>query len=123
MVWKPGESGNPDGRPRLVTELQLKALGIAEEALGILATLMDINPSIAHIQLAAAQAVLDRGLGKSSQAIALDLNLNKRLSELSDKELIELKERYETIAKRAPKLIEHDPQEVIDQLPAAKNAQ
>src|SRR5262245_39160577 len=107
MGMKPGESGNPDGRPKLVTELQLKALGIAEEALSILAKIMrgeGVDRSIGHLQLAAAQAILDRGLGKSSQAIALDLNL-------SDRELIELRDRYEQIAKHSGKLIEHDPNE------------
>jgi hypothetical protein len=45
--------------------------------------------------------------------VALDLNLTKRLSELSDVELIELRNRYEQIAKGS-KLIEHQPDEKPD---------
>jgi hypothetical protein len=42
----------------------------------------------ATLRLAAANAILDRGVGKAAQSVALDLNLTKKLDELSDDELI-----------------------------------
>jgi len=39
--------------------------------------------------------------------LALDLNLTKKLDELSDDELIALRDRYAALSGAAPKLIEH----------------
>src|SRR6185312_14100425 len=59
------------------------------------------------LRLAAANAILDRGVGKAAQSVAPDLNLTKKLDELSDDELIALRDRYAALATGAPKLIEH----------------
>src|SRR5262249_58669103 len=62
----------------------------------------------AALRLAAANAILDRGLGKAAQSVALDLNLTKKLDELTDDELIALRDRYAALSgAAAPKLIEH----------------
>ena len=55
----------------------------------------------------AANAIIERGVGKAAQSVALDLNLRGKLDELSDDELIKLRDRYAALATGAPRLIEH----------------
>ena len=50
------------------------------------------------LRLAAANAILDRGVGKAAQSVGLDLNLTKKLDELSDDELISLRDRYAALS-------------------------
>ena len=67
----------------------------------------DGSKSVA-LRLAAASQILDRGLGRAAQSVALDLNLTKKLDELSDDELVALRDRYAALSgAAAPKLIEH----------------
>jgi hypothetical protein len=57
--WKPGQSGNPDGRTKahaeLASEIQLKAQSLCVEALGVLADRGRGDRAIASTQLAAAR--------------------------------------------------------------------
>ena len=48
-----------------------------------------------------------RSSHRTGSIFALDLNLTKKLDELSDEELIALRDRYAALATGAPKLIEH----------------
>ena len=48
-----------------------------------------------------------RDWGKAAQSVALDLNLNRSLGELSDDELVALQGRYATLTTAAPALLEH----------------
>src|SRR5262245_23728191 len=107
--WKPGQSGNPDGRPRGSSAVQLRCLQHCNEAVDTLLDLMRKNEGSKSdaLRLAAANAILDRGVGKAAQSVALDLNLTKKLDELSDDELIALRDRYAALSGAAPKLIEH----------------
>src|SRR5262249_38033999 len=57
----------------------------------------DGSKSVA-LRLAAASQILDRGLGRAAQSVALDLNLTKKLDELSDDELIALRDRYAALS-------------------------
>ena len=66
-----------------------------------------VDRSIAHLRLTAAEAILNRGVGKAAQQIAVDLNLDKKLTELTDAELLELSERYRALSKLV-QVIEHD---------------
>jgi len=66
----------------------------------------DGSKSVA-LRLAAASQILDRGLGRAAQSVALDLNLTKKLDELTDDELIALRDRYAVLSGAAPKMIEH----------------
>jgi hypothetical protein len=67
MAWEPGQSGNPTGRPKENARIKALARSHSENAIAKLAKLMDSdNESIA---LAASNAMLDRGIGKPSQAI------------------------------------------------------
>ena len=47
------------------------------------------------------------GVNRAAQSVALDLNLTKKLGELSDDELVALRDRYAALSGAAPKLIEH----------------
>ena len=55
--------------------------------------------------MAAANSILDRGIG--IQSVALDFNLNRSLGELSDDELVALRDRYAALTTAAPALLEH----------------
>lgn len=65
-AWKPGQSGNPGGRPKLPAEVKLRLAEIGPEAVEKLATLKDSeNPAVS---LRACEVILDRWLGKAVQA-------------------------------------------------------
>jgi hypothetical protein len=62
-----GPSPNPGGRPKGAQQIQNRALEMCTRALELLGEIMDgkVDKSIGHLQLAAAQAVLDRGVGRA----------------------------------------------------------
>lgn len=98
--WKPGESGNPNGRPRSSTEMKQKAAAHTDTALDLVTlsaqaartliqrahdVILDKNATIEKLQwaegvikgqtgLKAAQAILDRGHGKPQQKVDVDFN-------------------------------------------------
>ncbi len=65
--FKPGVSGNPNGRPKKAQQIVEKAQDNAEKALKALIDLMGSDDE--RVKLAAAMAILDRGLGKPKQTI------------------------------------------------------
>jgi hypothetical protein len=67
--FRPGQSGNPNGRPRVLADVQNAAREHSTEAIGTLARIMRNPKAPAAAQIAAACALLDRGYGKPSQAI------------------------------------------------------
>ena len=75
--WKPGQSGNPNGRPKKAQQIVEKAQDHAEEALKAMIDLL--KSSDERVKLTAAQAILDRGLGKPKQTIE-----DGRKTEVSD---------------------------------------
>jgi hypothetical protein len=81
--FKPGQSGNPKGRPKKVRELAAIADENSEKAMRKLAKLIDSDDD--RVALAAAQALLDRSLGKPTQT---NVNVNK--SDVADLDLAEL---------------------------------
>lgn len=97
MPWKPGESGNPSGRPRDTVRVGELARSYAVEAIDTLVAIMRHSPETRD-QLSAAQALLDRGYGKPMQAVehsgpegsAIPLGLD--LSALSPDQRIQLLE-------------------------------
>jgi hypothetical protein len=105
-----GPSPNPRGRPKGAQQIQNRALEMCTRALELLGEIMDgkVDKSIGHLQLAAAQAILDRGVGRAGQSLAIAIDIRKKLSELTHGELIALRENY--LAATKPKLIEMEPE-------------
>ena len=77
--FKPGQSGNPGGRPK---GLAAKAREYADRALEVIAeALEDADPKV---RLAAAKEVFDRGYGKP---VSMTADVSKRLDDLDDDSL------------------------------------
>lgn len=70
MAFVKGQSGNPGGRPKEAAEVKALAIGYSVEAIHKLHSLMGSPDE--KIQLAASIAMMDRGLGKPTQAISGD---------------------------------------------------
>ncbi len=72
--FRPGQSGNPNGRPKKIQTVAQLAEDNSEKALKKLIKLIDDTNS--KVALAAAQAVLDRAMGKPKQS--LDVGTTKK---------------------------------------------
>lgn len=87
MPFKPGQSGNPAGRPKVVGDVQALARKHTSEAIQTLATIMRSAKAPPAARTAAASALLDRGYGRPAQAIEATLN-RKSVQDMSDAELL-----------------------------------
>ena len=68
-AWRPGESGNPGGRPKVAAEIRDLAREYGAKAIERLVALMHSkNESVA---VRAVEAILDRAYGRSMQAMEL----------------------------------------------------
>src|SRR5918997_6095082 len=81
-AFKPGQSGNPRGRPKRDAEVAELARVHTAEALDTLAEVMRNIKAPASARVMAANAILDRGHGKAPQHIETE-----RLDLLTDAEL------------------------------------
>jgi hypothetical protein len=97
MTFVRGKSGNRAGRPkRQIANLGLEGRRWANLALSTLVQVcQNGKPDRDHV--AAANALLDRGFGRPVQSVDL-IMLGKRITELSDAELIELQSRLATVS-------------------------
>lgn len=84
--FKPGQSGNPGGRPRKVQEATEIAENAIEAAMRKLVALIDSESE--KVSLVAAQAIIDRTMGKPKQSVAHTLSDDKDIPELTTAELI-----------------------------------
>jgi hypothetical protein len=82
--FKKGQSGNPAGRPKKRIEISDLAREHAGKAMRTLIKLIDSTDD--KVALAAANAVLDRALGKPKQAV--DVNQHRDMADFSDAELL-----------------------------------
>lgn len=67
--WKPGQSGNPGGRPKIDKEIRELAQTYSIQAVETLAAIMlnhDYDPRVRGF---AANSILDRAVGKPAQAV------------------------------------------------------
>jgi hypothetical protein len=92
--FKPGVSGNPNGRPRrsdtiaarqIFVTVKAAARALTQEAVDTLVAVMRDGRATAAARIAAATALLDRGHGRPSQAV--ELNVGCDLARLTDDEL------------------------------------
>ena len=66
MVFQPGQSGNPAGRPKLDPRIKAMFQAKGEEAFNVISTHMASNDE--RLSLSAAQILLERAFGKPAQA-------------------------------------------------------
>jgi Family of unknown function (DUF5681) len=66
---KPGESGNPSGRPREPAELKARARQHTATALETLVKVMTSEKATTSAKVAAARALLDRGYGRPESSV------------------------------------------------------
>lgn len=67
--FKPGQSGNPDGRPKLPPELKEAARAASPEALQVLVDIMRNVESREADRIRAAELVLNRAYGTPSASV------------------------------------------------------
>ena len=84
--FKPGQSGNPGGRPKIISEIQELARKHTAEAIETLVAVMRDTSASPAARVSAASAVIDRAAGKPVQAIEAS-GSTRPASELSDDEL------------------------------------
>ena len=69
-AWKPGQSGNPGGRPKVAGEVRELARQYGAEAIRRLVGLMHSKNE--GVAVRACEALLDRGYGRTVQGVELN---------------------------------------------------
>ena len=87
MKFKPGQSGNPGGRPKVLGEVQTLARQYTTEAIEALVAIMRNKQAPPAAVALASNSILDRGYGRPAQTIAASVN-RQAPDEMSDAELL-----------------------------------
>lgn len=106
MPFKPGQTGNPGGRPKVDVRVTELARAHTEKAIQTLVNALDNE----RTAVAAATALLDRGWGKAAQAITgadggalvTESRVTYDLSNLNDAELAQITSLAEKVNALAP---------------------
>ena len=67
--FRPGQSGNPNGRPRVLADVQKAARAHSANAIKTVSDIMNNPKAPAAARISAASALLDRGYGKPLQTV------------------------------------------------------
>jgi hypothetical protein len=86
--FKPGQSGNPGGRPKELKIIQELAREHGPDAIKTLAAIMNNGKATPAARAMAANALLDRGYGKPPQFSAIASTNRRSLNEMTDEELM-----------------------------------
>ena len=92
--WKPGQSGNPGGRPKKDPEMQAILKAACPKAAAKLVELLDCtNP---RIVLSAATAIMDRIYGKPKESVDMNVSQDENLNlQIRGALLEELKRKHD----------------------------
>jgi hypothetical protein len=105
--FQAGHAPLSSGRPKSVSQIQLYALGRCREAIDVATRVMREPKDGDNVRLRACELILDRGVGKPNQSVALDLSLTKSLETMDVEELRQFRERYAAVVSASPALITH----------------
>jgi hypothetical protein len=86
--FKPGQSGNPAGKPKVIIEVVQAARERTVQAIETLEKIMLDPKATGSARVSAAVAILERGWGKAPQTMTV--KRDGELKDLSDAELIAL---------------------------------
>jgi hypothetical protein len=91
VKFQKGKSGNPSGRPKVVTEVRDLARAHTATALKSLVAIYEDDAQDPRARVAAAKEVLDRGFGKPVQSIDMksESHAHVEFDQLDDSTLIE----------------------------------
>jgi hypothetical protein len=89
LEFKPGQSGNPGGRPKVVAEVRDLARQYGRGALSTLADIMLNKKCPPAARVAAANVFLDRGYGKPAQHVEAHVSLLDRPTDKQRDSLME----------------------------------
>jgi Family of unknown function (DUF5681) len=109
--WKPGQSGNPRGRPRVVADVRELARRYTADAMSVLAAIMSDPKVVPAARVSAATALLDRGWGKPQPPINAE-------AEVVPPEVVERREKNRQIVYALLRRMETEGP-TLDQGPAA----
>lgn len=70
--WKKGESGNPNGRPKIPEDVKEAFKNATPKAIETLQTILDNPEARDGDKIRAAEIILDRAWGKPTQSMELD---------------------------------------------------
>jgi hypothetical protein len=78
--FKPGQSGNPGGRPKVVAEVRDLARQHTADAIETLVTIMSDEDAHHSARVAAANSLLDRGYGKAPASLEVKNDIGAEFS-------------------------------------------
>ena len=94
--FKPGQSGNPNGRPKVDRDLRDSARKHSEDALAALASIVNDGEAPASARVQAAIALLDRGHGKPIQTSVTEVSASSDAMHVTVAELMAMADQATT---------------------------
>ncbi len=123
--WKAGQSGNPSGRSKDVADLMRLAQKKCSKAINVCAEILEDESVRVVVRLDAAKILLDRGMGKPVQPIALAESTRPPImtSDFTEAELVEMETRARgALAKHEEETRARDPSCPLNPGPASQRS-